>query len=219
MRTYLIGGDAHNPDGGLSPATKDFLSQEADEHIFIGDLFNLLELGVEKYRFSPAITELTGWARKRNITIVAGNHDPYEMLREITPLGVTVVRSLDVGPYHLVHGHQFGGYWKWLSGFSFVQKYAPSIFAGLAKRGIQLSTPSVMATGKMGGSDVYVHTLGFIWAQAMAYSQEIGKWVIMGHTHWQGDFPSRMEWKLDRNTGVIDLGTITRQDKWLEVEI
>ena len=191
--------DWHSPPEALIPEAKKFI-REAKKCkatiVGVGDLFDLLPLGRDKFKGCWAIDEMIDALGGYPFIYIGGNHDPSDWVKELFDRfpNVTVVKSilLEEGGrnYRFIHGHQRSDWWLWrhiAPGFvEFAVDHFPGAWyslcvllgwlPGVLKERVKLK-PSYKETTKL---NLLISAIQNAWIRHAA-SEGISQ--VIGHTH------------------------------------
>lgn len=191
--------DWHSPPEALIPEAKKFI-REAKKCkatiVGVGDLFDLLPLGRDKFKGCWAIDEMIDALGGYPFIYIGGNHDPSDWVKELFKRfpNVTVVKSilLEEGGrnYRFIHGHQRSDWWLWrhiAPGFvEFAVDHFPGAWyylcvllgwlPGVLKERVKLK-PSYKETTKL---NLLISAIQNAWIRHAA-SEGISQ--VIGHTH------------------------------------
>jgi len=194
-----VSSDWHCDPGELKKAVVDWITQgKAGNYQLVGDgdLFNILPWGREKWDGAASIEELAKLLGDYPFDYVAGNHDPYRIMKDLmAPYpNIRVHRRLRLEregrKYLLVHGHRWAVDW----GFLGLRRIAPWIVETMVDiapgwwyrfcrwRGWLATGPAAgSSTGKE--KERITNLTRVIWAGATNHALRKGCCVILGHTH------------------------------------
>ncbi len=195
----LISSDWHCDPNRLKQAVVDWINQgKAGNHRLIGDgdLFDILPWGKEKWQQAASIGELAKLLDGYPFDYVAGNHDPYNIMKKLmAPYpNITLYKELELKEgerkYFLTHGHIWAVDW----GFLGLRRIAPWIVETMVdiapgwwykfcrSRGWLASRVSLgTSTGKE--KERITRLTRVIWAGATDNALKKDRCVIIGHTH------------------------------------
>ena len=204
---FIVSSDWHCQPEELIPEAMKLIGQAepGDTLVGVGDLFDFLPLGKEKFKNSKAIDDFINLLGGREFYYVAGNHDPYPWVKErFSKHGnIKVVRNVNFdNRWYFRHGHGWSHDW-WL-----LRHFAPSVVELMADR---LPRPWYWFSKKMGWipsedkaaisspyplhygegrermeRQKYNDKVGVVWRNALRYAQHNNISVIVGHTHCSG---------------------------------
>jgi len=166
-----------------------------------GDLFDILPLGRDKWKDSAAVKRLAELLQGYHFDYVAGNHDPYRVVKELmAPYpNIIVHKRLEVADsnvvYYVTHGHRWALDWGFLglrhvapALVEFMVAHAPRLWYWLCRRlGWLASTPRPGASESEERERITSLTR-VIWAGAAGHALSHGCCVIVGHTHTTGRY-------------------------------
>ena len=197
-----VSSDWHCDPGGLKQAVMEWINRgKAGGHRLIGDgdLFDILLLGRMLFQNAASVEQLATLLDGYPFDYVAGNHDPYNIVRKIMAsyTNITMHRQLRIEEngrrYFLTHGHRWAVDW----GFLRLRHIAPrlvetmvNVASGpwywLCRRvGWLASRP---AAGAPAGKELQRinKLIRVIWAGASHHALKQDCCVILGHTHAAG---------------------------------
>lgn len=179
-----------------------FCGANSNIHILLGDIINVLPLGMGVWRTEDGVATIKDIIGKLMPDYwVFGNHEGrMAWLRELLKpyVGIKVIRSLDIGRYHFEHGHKLTEWW---------------LLRHIADDLVELATNNALTRkwwydfckkrGWMPGS--FPHNpkdlRGFYWAMAFRASVKSEKIYVVGHSHVRVDIMPK-----EILGGVVDIG-------------
>ena len=198
----------------------------------VGDLFNILPCGKKKWEQAKSIEELAKLLDGYPFDYVAGNHDPYRIMRKLMApySNIKVHKRLELDwegrRYFFTHGHRWSIDWGWL-GLRRVAPWfvetmvdiAPGLWYKFCRRvGWLASSPRPRAPAHKEKERITKLTR-IIWAGAADYALKRDCCVIIGHTHTSG----RREQFISREVGfqayMADDGNLPDPGRETYVEI
>lgn len=178
--------------------------------IGVGDLFDILPWGKKKWQQALSIGQLAALLDSYPFDYVAGNHDPFVIMKELTAPypNITVHKRLKLEEggrrYFFSHGHRWAIDW----GFLGLRRVAPWIVEKMVdiapgfwyrfcrRQGWLASHPSP-GTSKGKEKERITRLTRIIWAGASDHALKEDCCVVLGHTHTS----ARREHGVDEETG------------------
>jgi len=196
---FLVSSDWHCQPDELIPQARELIGRahpSKDTLVGVGDLFDFLPLGKDKFRNSKAIDDFIEALGGQTFYYVAGNHDPYrwvkERFKDYPNIIVERNRTFE-GRWYFRHGHGWSHDWWLLRHFAaglveFMTEYFPGFWYRFSRRmGWIPSKHREAAT--VGGSrerQKYNDKVGVVWRNAIRHAQHNNMSVIVCHTDCSG---------------------------------
>ena len=194
----IVSSDWHCQPEELIPQARELIEKAdpvKDILVGVGDLFNFLPMGKDKFKNSKAIDDFVILLGGRTFYYVTGNHDPYPWVKQRFKdyPNIKVARTLNFEDrWYFRHGHGWSIDW-WL-----LRHFGPGFVEFMAER---FPKPWYWFSRKMGWipsqqkkvADVapkegqkYDDKVGIVWRNAIQHAQHNNIVVIVGHTHCSG---------------------------------
>lgn len=220
-----ISSDWHCAPDKLKEVVVNWITQGKERNYRLigdGDLFDILPWGKDKWDNAVSIKQLATLLNGYPFDYVAGNHDPYNIMRRLmAPYpNISLHKHLEIVEsgqrYFITHGHRWSMDWGFLGlrhiAPWFVEKMvdvAPAFWYKFCRgMGWLASHPDPGAS--VGEEKERITRLTrIIWAGASAYALKNDCCVVIGHTHTTG----RREHGTSLNEGfqtyMLDDGNLT----------
>lgn len=213
-----VSSDWHCDPYKLKKAVVDWigLGKEGNNRLIgDGDLFDILPLGRKMWEQPESIGELVKLLDGYPFDYVAGNHDPYKIMKELMApySNITVRKRLELKErgrkYFFTHGHRWAIDWAWLRWIApwIVERLvdiAPGPWYRFCRRMGWLAhhpTP-----GKE--EEVITNLTRIIWAGASDHALKNNCCVVLGHTHTTGRREHGISKKVGFQTYTVDGGNL-----------
>jgi len=205
--------DWHSPPDGLPQKVKEWIRSGKELNsklIVVGDAFDLVIYGVDKYRNSIAVNDLIECLDGYNLDFICGNHDPIKFVTKLNlPPNINVVKRVDVKfegmNWHFEHGHRLGGWGtvgKIIPTFTnFMAEHFPKSWYLICKRMGWLAS-SLKSNGER---EKYSKLIGLVHSAYLEYIEKNKVNCVIGHTH--RTFASDV-WTNSHKFTLLDCGNI-----------
>ena len=187
----------------------------------VGDLFDILPLGKEKWDNPSSIEQLAALLDGYHFDYVAGNHDPYNIMNKLLANypDITLNKRMDMEEggrkYFLTHGHRWAIDWGFL-GLRYVAPWivermvdiTPGTWYSFCRRvGWLASEPgSGASSGKE--EERIIKLTRIIWAGASEYALKNNCCVVIGHTHTTGRRERGISKRIESQAYMVDDGNL-----------
>lgn len=164
-----------------------------------GDLFDILPLGKDRWKTAAAVRQLATALDGYRFDYVAGNHDPYPVMKKLmSPYpNIVVHRRMEVQEggrkYFFDHGHRWSLDWGFLGLSSIAPKvvdfmvdHAPGLWYWICQRMGWLASPPTEGATAGKEREKINKLVMVIWSGATKYALKHSCCVIIGHTHTAG---------------------------------
>ena len=213
MITDIIFSDSHENPSGVSDNLVNLVRRAKFAHsdlYSVGDLLNLLPLGKEGWE--KWLREFEALLKGYPITLIGGNHDPYNWLKEmfVDMENVTVVRRVNLpNGIHMRHGHSWSPDWWVLRHFApsvvdFMVEHFPNLWYRFSEWMGWI--PSKLQEQGLPQKHSYRKQVKRLWDEGMGYAEKHNCVVILGHTHCQGGAGGRPPMQFVEDCGALKEG-------------
>ncbi len=195
---FIVSSDWHCQPEELIPQAAELIgrAEPSDILIGVGDLFDFLPLGKEKFNNSRAIDDFINLLGGREFYYIAGNHDPFPWVKErfgsYSNIKVSRTVTFD-NRWRFRHGHGWSCDWWLLRHFApgvveFMTDHLPTLWYWLSKKAGWIPSDHKRAVyfGGSGERQQYNDKVGIVWSNALQHAQHNDMSVIVGHTHCSG---------------------------------
>lgn len=196
---FLVSSDWHCQPDELIPQARELIKRAdpgKDILVGVGDLFDFLPLGKDKFKDSKAIADFIEALGGQTFYYVAGNHDPYPWVRKRFKdyANIKVYRTLNwEDKWYFRHGHSWADDWRYLRHIAprfveFMAEHFPRFWLWFSRRmGWMPSTHKEHGyVGSPRERHKYNKAVGKVWRHAIRRAQHNDFTVMIGHTHCSG---------------------------------
>ena len=219
-----ISSDWHCDPERLKKAVVDWISLGKEgNHRLVGDgdLFDILPWGKDKWKQPASIKQLATLLDGYSFDYVAGNHDPYNTMKELMApySNIIVYKRLELEEggrkYFFSHGHRWAIDW----GFLGLRRIAPwfvetmvDIAPGLWYRFCRwqgwLATDPTPGASAGKEKERITKLIRTIWAGAADHALKNDCCVILGHTHTTGRRERGISKQVGSQAYMVDDGNL-----------
>ena len=196
---FLASSDWHCQPDELIPQARELIGRSdpsKDTLVGVGDLFDFLPLGKDRFKNSKAIDDFIDALGGRTFYYVAGNHDPYPWVRKRFKnyANIKVYRTLNwEDKWYFRHGHSWADDWRYLRHIApalveFMAEHCPRLWYWFSRRMGWMSSAH-KEHGYVGSPrerHKYNKAVGKVWRHAIRRAQHNDFTVMIGHTHCSG---------------------------------
>ncbi len=195
----IVSSDWHCQPEALIPQARELIEKAEpgkDALVGVGDLFNFLPMGKDKFKNSKAIDDFIKLLGGQTFYYVAGNHDPYPWVKERFKdyPNIIVARIVNFEDrWYFRHGHGWSIDWRLLRHFApgvveFMTEHFPTLWYWFTmKMGwIPSKQKEALYIGGPRERQKYSDMVGIVWRHAIRHAQHNNLAVIVGHTHCSG---------------------------------
>ncbi len=196
---FVVSSDWHCQPDELIPQAREIIGKAEpgkDILVGVGDLFDFLPLGKDRFKNSKAIDDFILALGGQTFYYVAGNHDPYpwvkERFKDYPNVMVVRHRSFE-DKWYFRHGHGWSHNWWFLRHFAagfveFMTDHLPRLWYWFSRRMGWIPSKHREAAHVGGPRErhKYNDKVGIVWRNAIQHAQHNNISVIVGHTHCSG---------------------------------
>lgn len=195
---FIASSDWHCQPEELIPEARKLIgkAEPGDILVGVGDLFDFLPPGKDRFKNSKAIDDFIKLLGGREFYYVTGNHDPYPWVKERFKdhSNIKVVRDVNLEDrWYFRHGHGWSYDWWLLRHFApgvveFMSDHLPKPWYWFSKKMGWIPSQDKRAAyvGGPGERQKYDDKVGIVWRNAIQHAQHNNISVIVGHTHCSG---------------------------------
>ena len=193
---FIVSSDWHCPPDGLIPQAKKLIEKAKpgeDILVGVGDLFDFIPLGMDKFKNSKAIDSFIELLGGQTFYYVGGNHDPYRWVRKRLKdyPNIKVSRTLNwENKLYFRHGHGWSADWRFLRHFApqfveFMTEYLPGPWYRFCKWVGWMPSERKKKSDAGGPKErkKYDDAVRIVWRFAIRHAQHNSLSVVVGHTH------------------------------------
>ena len=194
----IVSSDWHCQPEELIPQARHIIEKAdpgKDLLVGVGDLFNFLPLGKDKFKNSKAIDDFIRLLGGQTFYYVTGNHDPYPWVKQRFKdyPNIVVARIVNFKDrWYFRHGHGWSHDWWLLRHFAprvveFMTEHFPRFWYCLSRKmGWLPSKQKEVADVAPSERQKYDDAVGIVWRNDIQHAQHNNLAVIVGHTHCSG---------------------------------
>lgn len=219
-----VSSDWHCGPGRLREAAAEWVRRGREGNhrlIGAGDLFDIIPWGRQEWRQAASIGQLAGVLDGYPLDYVAGNHDPYSIVKELmSPYPCIAVHrqlEIEVGgrKYLVAHGHKWAVDWGFL-GLRHIAPQAVDLMVDVAPgwwyrfcrwRGWLASHPDAEASSGEERERI-TRLTRVIWGGACDWALRSGCCVVLGHTHASARHEQGVSRQLGFQAYMVDGGDL-----------
>jgi len=195
---FIVSSDWHCQPQELILQARELMGKAlpGDTLVGVGDLFDFLPLGKDRFKNSKAIDDFIQLLGGREFYYVAGNHDPYPWVKERFSdyPNIKVARNVNFeNRWYFRHGHGWSHDWWLLRPLApgiveFMADHLPRPWYWFSKKAgwIPSQDRGAIYVGSPRERQKYDDKVGIVWRNALFHAQHNNISVIVGHTHCSG---------------------------------